>query len=194
MIKNLSTYKFSVSEEIARWTLEIYVQKEKSLGWWVAFTNPTAGPWKTISSVDIDGKIEEIYRFAREENRPDLVLVNDSRKEIMIIEAKEVAANLLSDSQMTKSVAVMNDMGIVLKGLNHNSWKDRKDFKIIPGFLWYCENEGDVMIENNQVNDFYSSRNTFGLGNPFNTVIIKRNEELIPMFVSQGKIKTNINE
>ncbi len=186
-------YKFEVSEEIARWSLEIYIEHNPKLGWWIAFTNPTAGPWKTISSVDTDGRIEEIYRFAREENRPDLLLVNDDRKEILIIEAKELAKSLISKSQMTKSIAVIKDMAVALKGLSHNSWSKRKDYKIIPGFLWYSENNKTALEENKKVNDFYKIYDKFGLGETLNTVILQNDNVLFPIFIEDNKIRKNIN-
>jgi len=186
-------YQFKVSEEIARWSLEIYIDHNPELGWWIAFTNPTAGPWKTISSIDTDGKIEEIYRFAREENRPDLLLVSDKRKEILIIEAKELAQSLVVGNQMTKSIAVINDMTTMLQGLDHGSWSDRKKYKITPGFLWYCENEKNALDENKKVNNYYQKHNSFNLGETLNIVILQKDNILFPVFIKDNKIKTNIN-
>ena len=51
----------SISEEIVRWSFEISVNRSDD--WLIAFTNPTAGPWKRITAPDSDGKRGEIHRF-----------------------------------------------------------------------------------------------------------------------------------
>ena len=38
-------YTFRLTEEIARWAFEVVCKN--SSDWYIAFTNPTAGPWKT---------------------------------------------------------------------------------------------------------------------------------------------------
>ena len=40
---------------------------------------------KKLESKKADGCFEEAYRFGREEKRPDLVLVNDILKKVIII-------------------------------------------------------------------------------------------------------------
>ena len=48
-----------LNEEIARWAFEIIFKTNTS--WHIAFTNPTAGPWKTIKSVSLQsGKEGEV--------------------------------------------------------------------------------------------------------------------------------------
>ena len=76
-----------LNEEIARWAFEILFKDLND--WVIAFTNPTAGPWKTIKASDINGEIGEVYRFALKENRPDIVMYNDDLQTVMIIEAKD---------------------------------------------------------------------------------------------------------
>jgi hypothetical protein len=41
-------YSYNLTEEICRWSFEVHIKKLES--WWIAFTNPTAGPWKKIES------------------------------------------------------------------------------------------------------------------------------------------------
>ena len=43
-------YNFRLTEEIARWAFEIICRENPN--WYVAFTNPTAGPWKTIKGLN----------------------------------------------------------------------------------------------------------------------------------------------
>ena len=48
-----------VNEEIARWAFEIIFKKNDQ--WTIAFTNPTAGPWKTIKSNSLnDGSYQTL--------------------------------------------------------------------------------------------------------------------------------------
>ncbi len=82
-------YTFNSNEEIARWSTEVYLKNHVDLGWWVAFTNPTAGPWKKILALSEEGTFVEIHRFIREGERPDLILVNDKLKVVVIVEAKD---------------------------------------------------------------------------------------------------------
>lgn len=77
-----------LNEEIARWAFEIIFKTNTS--WHIAFTNPTAGPWKTIKSVSLQsGKEGEVYRFILEEDRPDIIMYNDSLRVVLIFEAKD---------------------------------------------------------------------------------------------------------
>ncbi len=41
-------YSYSINEEITRWVTEVYLKSNPNLDWYIAFTNPTAGPWKKI--------------------------------------------------------------------------------------------------------------------------------------------------
>ena len=93
-------YNFRLTEEISRWAFEIRCRE--SLDWYIAFTNPTAGPWKTIKGTDQFGKEGEVYRFELEQPRPDIILVNDKLRVIVIIEAKdtETDPNPVQDTAM----------------------------------------------------------------------------------------------
>lgn len=131
-------YSYNLSEEIARWAFEVHI---KSLNvWWIAFTNPTAGPWKRIESFNLNNEKGEIYRFDIDEKRPDIVVVNDELKIIIIFEAKDYLNKLNIESQVTKSALVIDDMAKVLKGIKDNNyWGNRSQYSIYNGLLWGSE-------------------------------------------------------
>ena len=155
-------YTFLVNEEIARWVTEVYVKSNPHLGWWIAFTNPTAGPWKKIVAPSEEGVYEEIYRFLREGERPDLILVNDVAKTILIVEAKDYCSRIITSTQMQKSVRVINEITHVLTSCAHKNWGVRSKYKILPSFLWFCQI--DPLEEHRLVegafNQFKSGSNT----------------------------------
>ena len=91
----------SISEEIVRWSFEISVNRSDD--WFIAFTNPTAGPWKRITAPDGEGKVGEIHRFEIDETRPDLILINDKTKHVLIIEAKTTFKDLQKPAQIAKT-------------------------------------------------------------------------------------------
>ena len=52
-----------LNEEIARWAFEILFTDRSD--WVIAFTNPTAGPWKTIKASNEFGEIGEVSLVSR---------------------------------------------------------------------------------------------------------------------------------
>ena len=131
-------YTYRLTEEIARWAFEIHIQSCKD--WVIAFTNPTAGPWKRLTGLDKNGTTGEVHRFEREEDRPDLVLVSDRNKIIIIIEAKDLIQKLTAEAQIVKSVAVIHSLAKILRTKADNSfWENRSDYMIIAGLLWGAE-------------------------------------------------------
>lgn len=129
-----------LNEEIARWAFEIIFKTNTS--WHIAFTNPTAGPWKTIKSVSLQsGKEGEVYRFILEEDRPDIIMYNDSLRVVLIFEAKDSLEKLLEKKQAEKSAAVVVKLANILhaKGTN-DFWKGRENYNIILGLLWGSNN------------------------------------------------------
>lgn len=131
-------YRFRLTEEIARWTFEVHVRRLPD--WSIAFTNPTAGPWKRLMAYDQSGSEGEVHRFLREETRPDLVLVNDDLKVVCIIEAKDALPPLLDPVQVAKSCAVVKVLSATLRSLGGNSfWGERAHYTVIPGLLWASE-------------------------------------------------------
>lgn len=129
--------KYKLSEEIIRWAFEVQMKKNKN--WYIAFTNPTAGPWKKINIKNINGRFEEGYRFASKETRPDLIIINDIKKEIIIIEAKDSIKKLLDQNQIKKTIKVVQNMSSIecIKTLN---------YKIHLGLLWGGETREDFNL------------------------------------------------
>lgn len=128
-------YQYKLTEEIARWAFEVHVRELPD--WNIAFTNPTAGPWKRLMANDSKGMPGEVHRFLREDDRPDLVLVNDTLRSILIIEAKDTLGRLLTAAQVGKSCAVVVKLSTTLRDLRDNPfWGDRAGYRVLPGLLW----------------------------------------------------------
>lgn len=130
-------YSFRLTEEIARWAFEIRCKENPN--WYVAFTNPTAGPWKTVKGLDNMEREGEVYRFELEETRPDIVLVNDHLKLIIVVEAKDSLKKLTHGNQPYKSVEVVNTLHSILKSAKAKSnryWGGRANYTILTGLLW----------------------------------------------------------
>lgn len=124
-----------LNEEISRWAFEIKV--ESLPDWKIIFTNPTAGPWKKIMCFDEFENIGEVYRFQLEEERPDIVMINDELKAVVIIEAKDSLEKLIESSQMKKTVEVTEIMAKMFKSKSSNRyWGKRSEYKTYLGLLW----------------------------------------------------------
>jgi hypothetical protein len=132
-------YEFKLSEEIARWAFEVRLASLPD--WHLAFTNPTAGPWKRLMALDAGGIEAEVHRFEREEDRPDLVLVNDDLRAVVIVEAKDALAALVAPKQVAKSCAVVHALAGRLASLvGHAAWDSRTGYTVVPGLLWGARN------------------------------------------------------
>jgi hypothetical protein len=128
-------YSYKLSEEIARWAFEVHLRRLDD--WHIAFTNPTAGPWKRLMALDSEGSPGEVHRFLREDDRPDLVLVSDTFESLVIVEAKDSLARLVLDGQVKKSCAVVSTLATTLGELGDNPyWGARADYTVVPGLLW----------------------------------------------------------
>lgn len=126
-----------LNEEISRWAFEIQIKQNKN--WRIAFTNPTAGPWKTIKALDSNGNEGEVYRFPLEETRPDIILYNDEIQAILIIEAKDSLNKLVAGDQADKSVEVVERLADILSDLGNNEfWGKRAKYPTYLGLLWGC--------------------------------------------------------
>jgi hypothetical protein len=137
-IKMADGYAFRLTEEIARWAFEVKLSQNND--WHIAFTNPTAGPWKRITALNTNGIDGEVHRFARDEERPDLLLVSDTHQMIIILEAKDSLPKLITDTQIRKSAQVVLTLAEVLKGKRENPfWGKRADYNIVAGLLWGAE-------------------------------------------------------
>jgi hypothetical protein len=134
----MARYSFKLTEEIARWAFEILLNQSRD--WYIAFTNPTAGPWKRVMALDDSGLEGEVHRFAREEERPDLLLVSDKYRLIIILEAKDSLTKLITDSQIEKSANVVLSLAKLLKGKESNKfWGKRAHYTVVAGLLWGAE-------------------------------------------------------
>lgn len=132
-------YSFRLTEEIARWAFEVVCKQNDE--WYIAFTNPTAGPWKTIKGLNKSGQEGEVFRFELEETRPDILLVNDKMKIIIIIEAKDSLDKLVSGNQAKKSAEVVVQLAKILATFDRNQfWGERAHYSVITGLLWGAEN------------------------------------------------------
>jgi hypothetical protein len=188
-------YQYRINEEITRWTTEVYIKSNSNKNWYIAFTNPTAGPWKKITVKNKKSKSIEVYRFDREEKRPDLVLINDKKEVILIVEAKYDLGDLLNGEQMAKSVKVVVDMAEVLKNISVKEWETRKKYKIVTSFLWYSHNPVDALVESNLVNKKYHEYIAKGLSREtVNIIIYKKNEVLTNLFITENKIHNDIDK
>lgn len=130
-----TNYSFRLTEEIARWAFEVHVSSKKD--WEIVFTNPTAGPWKRLMASDAKGAKGEVHRFEREEDRPDLVLVSDKHKILLIIEAKDSLEKLCLKDQIKKSSDVAVSLTKILSKKEKNShWGNRSHYSTLVGLLW----------------------------------------------------------
>ncbi len=127
-----------LNEEISRWTFEIKIEMIPE--WKIIFTNPTAGPWKRIMCSDEFNNVGEVYRFQLEEERPDIIMINDSLEAIVIIEAKDSLSKLIEQSQISKTVEVTDIMARMFKNKSDNKyWGKRSKYKTYLGLLWGSE-------------------------------------------------------
>lgn len=131
---------YHLTEEISRWAFEVHCREKTQ--WSIAFTNPTAGPWKTVKAQNKSGVFGEVYRFALEENRPDIILINDSLRLIVIVEAKDSLSKLVHETQDEKSVEVVDSLARSFHALRDNPfWGNRYTYPVITGLLWGAESE-----------------------------------------------------
>ena len=169
-------YDFQLTEEIARWTFEI--QLRKSTKWFIAFSNPTAGPWKRIMASAVGGgKAGEVYRFPRDDERPDLILVSDPFKIIVVLEAKDSLPKILVKDQMKKSCAVIRKMAQVFSALGTNPyWAGRSKYSLIAGLLWGASRQTAEKIVKDCVLDYAQElkRLSANVGNDFVVVEVVR--------------------
>lgn len=127
-----------LNEEISRWAFEIKIEVIPE--WKIIFTNPTAGPWKRIMCSDEFNNVGEVYRFQLEEERPDIIMINDSLEAIVIIEAKDSLSKLIEQSQISKTVEVTDIMARMFKNKSDNKyWGKRSKYKTYLGLLWGSE-------------------------------------------------------
>lgn len=144
-----------LNEEIARWAFEILFKTNTS--WHIAFTNPTAGPWKTIKAVSLQsGKEGEVYRFMLEEDRPDIIMYNDELRAVLVFEAKDGLRKLMERKQAEKSAAVAAKLANILCAKGRNAfWKGREGYRVLLGLLWGSSEIPETDEEKEQLYDCY---------------------------------------
>lgn len=155
-------YSFRLTEEIARWAFEIICRENPN--WYVAFTNPTAGPWKTIKGLNKFGVEGEVHRFELEDTRPDIVLVNDQLKLVIIVEAKDSIEKLTQGDQSYKSVEVVDTLHSLLKSAKAKSnpfWGDRTNYTVLTGLLWGAEAPTSSLERSNAFNEYHDTMKKF---------------------------------
>lgn len=146
-----------LNEEIARWAFEILFRNNSP--WKIAFTNPTAGPWKTIKATSkINGIEGEVYRFILEEDRPDIIMVNDTLETVIIFEAKDSLTKLIDKTQAKKSAEVVVKLSSILHSKGDNDyWRGREKYKVILGLLWGSTDFPENNTAKNRLFDYYHS-------------------------------------
>lgn len=146
-----------LNEEISRWAFEILFKLNKK--WTIAFTNPTAGPWKTIKADSLVSKKNgEVYRFILEEDRPDIIMYNDELRVVLIFEAKDSLVKLTDKTQYKKSAEVVVKLSKILYDKKNNEfWKGRENYKVILGLLWGANDNHEDLSEIYSLFDLYQS-------------------------------------
>lgn len=187
------TYTYRLTEEIARWAFEIKCAEAKD--WHIVFTNPTAGPWKSMKCINNENIEGEIYRFGAKEDRPDIVLVNDKLQAVIIIEAKDSLHKLIEGNQANKSVKVTDDISKLLKKCNSPFWGDkRRNYSVFLGLLWGCEGSDSKEDINKVVSTYYKLMNTcknIDKSKIINIVTQKQNEKLTCFLYIKNYEKNN---
>ena len=141
-----------VSEEIVRWAFEVQVHSKSD--WNIAFTNPTAGPWKRVTGTNSDGGSGEVHRFEVNEKRPDLILFSDKFRTVVIVEAKTDMKGLADNSQMKKTTELFSRLVTLLQEKSLNPfWANRAQYKYELGLLWGKADESQLEI-NQMVQDY----------------------------------------
>lgn len=129
-----------LSEEVVRWALEVELQRGST--WKIAFTNPTAGPWKRVMAENSVGELGEIHRFEIDEKRPDLIIYSDTHKTVVIVEAKTDISGLQNSDQIVKTSTLFTSLSEMLKQKSSNGhWGSRATYSYQLGLLWSKKRE-----------------------------------------------------
>jgi hypothetical protein len=129
-----------LSEEVVRWALEVKLRRGST--WKIAFTNPTAGPWKRVMAENSAGKLGEIHRFEIDEKRPDLIIYSDVHRTVVIVEAKTDISGLQNSEQVLKTSALYTSLSEMLRQKGSNEyWGGRAAYSYQLGLLWSKKRE-----------------------------------------------------
>jgi len=127
---------YIISEEIVRFVLEVHI-KQGAKDWSVAFTNPTAGPWKKII-LNLAGDKLEVGRYEREEQRPDLIIFYAKYGVFIIIEAKDNFSKIYDATQIKKSIEVfLKEKKRLVNSKLLKKYTEKIKLKFVNGFLWF---------------------------------------------------------
>jgi hypothetical protein len=139
-IFSMKNYSYSLTEEVARQAVEV---KFKTHGQWsIAFSNPTAGPWKIIKLGNYE--FGDDLRYTKEEDRPDLILFTPQKQAYLffVLEAKDSLHKLLAGEQLAKSMKVFDKETNRLRNVIVSNELAIRAFgevppayKIIPGYV-----------------------------------------------------------
>lgn len=98
----MQTPQYRLTEEVIRQAVEVHF-KQGARDWQISFSNPTAGPWKMIRIGKYRGGQD--LRYAKEENRPDLILFAPAAGVFLILEAKDGIQKLLASQTLQGQVS-----------------------------------------------------------------------------------------
>ena len=136
---------YIISEEIVRFVFEVHI-KQRAKDWFVAFTNPTAGPWKKIL-LNLDGNKLEIGRYEREEQRPDLIIFYAKYGVFIILEAKDSFSKIYDTTQIKKSIDVfLKEKKRLFNSKLLKKYAKKIDLKFVNGFLWFDTNVNNAEL------------------------------------------------
>jgi len=142
--------RYKLTEEVVRQSVEVLFGEDSR--WQIAFTNPTAGPWKKIQLGQYVGGAD--LRFTKEEDRPDLILFCALQQVLLVLEAKSniqgllgarTVSSTLTYPQLEKSVevfakefrrfdAIMSDRQIAARVMNGKTING--SFTLICGYVY----------------------------------------------------------
>jgi hypothetical protein len=186
-------YSYNLTEEICRWSFEVHIKKLES--WWIAFTNPTAGPWKKIESYNKNNKKGEVFRYERDAPRPDLIIVNDDLKAIIIFEAKDDLVKLNIENQIEKTTKVVDDMNNILTKIDNEFWNNRNTYNTFLGLLWGSKTlsiKKDVLKTFKNYSDCLRKKNTkVNVENIIGIEVSKKNENIMLNFHADSDQKNS---
>lgn len=93
--------RYKMTEEVVRQAVEVAFKRDAR--WEIAFTNPTAGPWKLIRLGQYTGGGD--LRYRKEEDRPDLMLYSSLSRLLLVLEAKDDIRHL-TVAQVSNGVSI----------------------------------------------------------------------------------------
>lgn len=184
-------HTFVLTEEVVRWAFEVHVRNDSvaSKNWSLVFSNPTAGPWKRLMAPDHEGLSVEVLRFGRNEDRPDLVLVSDPLRLVLIVEAKDSISKLVEASQMKKTVQVVTALSRRLSESTISVWQTRREYAVLSGFLWPNSTTG------NDFDRLYDAYDKHSAGKPLIGLIGTLTPEgLVHLYGGRGSAQVKIDE